>query len=449
MNFAACRFCGPLVIAFLLAVRQSRAGAGGMARRAGGAQPARQRRLRVRRRRVHRSPGAAGRHQAQLFPNGWVVTSPMTIPIVTSASASPTPSDGEAHVERIEGCDSVLIRAPSRTPIPSPASPDVTLCSRSRSSAARDYSLSGWMLTLCGGSFSDPNDCPEGCLHGQVAGYRPHRRHGIPPPTVEWVENRRNFVEAGRPHARVGWQNLRTASTAQAVTITVLRINSPFRWHGNHGFIDVEHHAGAHGHHHGHGRVDQPGDAGAANDHRRLAGQPRPRHPADSQRQPPPALRPGVLEQRERRLAAGGKRQGRGTDRSTLLRAVSTSRTSSAPPRAEQPEGNNGRRPTSVIRGWGRERPSSCRPICPDRASPFTATNQIFLPAIARCAPADFGRPDLAGLCRAPESLVESGDDPGQGSNSRDRRQPGGCSYATMPPLNGAAGGRTMCCSSP
>ncbi len=56
---------------------------------------------------------------------------------------------------------------------------------------------------------------------------------------MEWVENRRNFVEAdGR--TRVGWQNLRTASTAQAMTLTVFaRINSPFRWHGNHGFIDA------------------------------------------------------------------------------------------------------------------------------------------------------------------------------------------------------------------
>jgi len=54
---------------------------------------------------------------------------------------------------------------------------------------------------------------------------------------VLWTENRRNFWEEGQ---RVGWQQMSVSAVAQATTITIFaRINSPFRWHGNHAFIDA------------------------------------------------------------------------------------------------------------------------------------------------------------------------------------------------------------------
>ena len=55
--------------------------------------------------------------------------------------------------------------------------------------------------------------------------------------SVIWAENRHNFVEDGK---RVGWQQIGVSAIAEASTITIFaRIKSPFRWHGNHAFIDA------------------------------------------------------------------------------------------------------------------------------------------------------------------------------------------------------------------
>ena len=103
----------------------------------------------------------------------------MTIPVVTSARIRFANScDGEAHVERIEGRDSVLIRALDHETPPEPGKPfDVTLMQQVPVVSGTDYSLSGWMLTLCGGSFSDPNDCPEGYYMAKLLGIDPDGRH--------------------------------------------------------------------------------------------------------------------------------------------------------------------------------------------------------------------------------------------------------------------------------
>ncbi|HMN31634.1 MAG TPA: hypothetical protein PKE45_26030 [Caldilineaceae bacterium] len=97
------------------------------------------------------------------------------------------------------------------------------------------YSLSGWLLSLCGGS-KTPSDCPPDHYIAKMLGLDP--TGGIDPlaDSVVWVENRHNFWENDK---KVGWTNLFTSVVAQAPTVTVFaRVNSPFQWHGNHAFID-------------------------------------------------------------------------------------------------------------------------------------------------------------------------------------------------------------------
>jgi hypothetical protein len=144
---------------------------------------------------------------------------------------------GGAHVEKIEGEDSLAIFAHDLEWTDQPGKPfDVALYQQVNVNAGVAYSLSAWMVSLCGGS-TMPNDCPDGYYMAKMLGVDP--TGGVDPlaETVVWVEDRRNFVENGE---RVGWSNLRLAVTAKSSTITVFaRVNSPFQWHGNHAFVDA------------------------------------------------------------------------------------------------------------------------------------------------------------------------------------------------------------------
>ena len=145
--------------------------------------------------------------------------------------------DGTAHVERIDGEDSQGVFAQDIEWSPEPGKPfDVALYQQADVTVGATYSLSAWMLSLCGGS-TMPNDCPDGFYMAKMLGIDPTGGTDPLAETVIWAENRHNFVENG---VGVGWQNLQVSAQAQAETITVFgRINSPFRWHGNHAFIDA------------------------------------------------------------------------------------------------------------------------------------------------------------------------------------------------------------------
>jgi hypothetical protein len=92
-------------------------------------------------------------------------------------------------------------------------------------------------LSLCGGS-AVPNDCPDGYYMAKMLGLDPTGGTDANAPSVRWIENRANFITPDG--ARVGWSNLSVSAQAEGATMTVFaRINSPFRWHGNHGFIDA------------------------------------------------------------------------------------------------------------------------------------------------------------------------------------------------------------------
>ncbi len=181
-------------------------------------------------------------HRPNRIPNGWEITYTARTPVIDSARVYFAGScDGSAHVERISGEDSVLMQALDLEWTGAPGKPfDASLYQQVEVVSGTAYSLSGWFLTLCGGSNTAPrNDCPDGYYMAKLLGIDP--TGGVDPQaaTVQWVENRRNFVQPDGV-TRIGWQNLRLGATAQAPTITIFaRINSPFQWHGNHGFIDA------------------------------------------------------------------------------------------------------------------------------------------------------------------------------------------------------------------
>ena len=144
----------------------------------------------------------------------------------------------DVHVERINGRDSFVMRAWDLEKPPEPGKPfDVTIYQQTPAEPGGAYSVSGWFLTLCGGS-AVPNDCPEEYYMAKMLGLDP--TGGIDPEaeSVVWIENRNNFVDEN--DQRIGWSNLYTTAIAKADTLTVFaRINSPLQWHGNHGFVDA------------------------------------------------------------------------------------------------------------------------------------------------------------------------------------------------------------------
>ncbi len=144
---------------------------------------------------------------------------------------------GGAHVEKIEGGDSLAFFAQDLEWSSAPGKPfDAAVYQQVAVTPGTAYSLSAWLLSLCGGS-AMPNDCPQGYYMAKMLGIDPTGGTDPAADTVIWVEDRRNFVEEGK---RVGWVNLRLSAVAQAETMTVFgRIKSPFRWHGNHAFIDA------------------------------------------------------------------------------------------------------------------------------------------------------------------------------------------------------------------
>lgn len=172
------------------------------------------------------------------IPDDWKFVAINGTPRINSARINFTGScTGEGHVEKMSGGDSLFVEAQDLEKTSAPGKPfDVAFYQQISATIGGAYSLSGWLLTLCGGS-SVPSDCPNGYYMDKLLGIDP--TGGIDPTsdTVIWASNRHNFIEEGK---KVGWANLRISAIAQAMTITVFaRINSPFQWHGNHGFIDA------------------------------------------------------------------------------------------------------------------------------------------------------------------------------------------------------------------
>jgi hypothetical protein len=140
--------------------------------------------------------------------------------------------DSSGWVEHLEGDDSLVFVAQDLETPPEPGKPfDAAVYQQVAVTPGTAYSLSGWMVSLCGGS-ATPSSCPADYYMEKLLGIDPSG--GIDPlgPNVIWIGDQRNFTESH-------WANLRLAATAQSDHLTVFgRIRSPFQWHGNHAFVD-------------------------------------------------------------------------------------------------------------------------------------------------------------------------------------------------------------------
>jgi len=141
--------------------------------------------------------------------------------------------DGNRFVERLEGEDSLVFIAQDLETPPEPGKPfDAAVYQQVVLTPGTAYSLSGWMVSLCGGS-ATPSNCPADYYMEKLVGIDPTGGTDPLAPSVIWISDRRNFTESR-------WANLRLATTAQTDRLTVFgRIRSPFRWHGNHAFVDA------------------------------------------------------------------------------------------------------------------------------------------------------------------------------------------------------------------
>jgi len=145
----------------------------------------------------------------------------------------PSHCDGSGFVEHLEGEDSLVFVAQDLETPPEPGKPfDAAVYQQVAVTPGVAYSLSGWMVSLCGGS-ATPSSCPTDFYMEKLLGIDPTGGTDPLSPSVIWVGDRRNFTETR-------WLNLRLAATAQTDRLTVFgRIHSPFQWHGNHAFADA------------------------------------------------------------------------------------------------------------------------------------------------------------------------------------------------------------------
>ncbi len=174
-------------------------------------------------------PGIIG-----LVPNGWTAMLLDGRPELNSTRVKFAGScSGSGFIERIEGEDSMVFLSEDIETPPLPGKPfDAVVYQQTTVTPGAAYSLSSWMVSLCGGS-AIPNDCPQGYYMAKMLGIDPTGGTDPLAPSVLWIEDRRNFTESR-------WANLRLGATAQNSTLTVFaRIRSPFRWHGAHAFVDA------------------------------------------------------------------------------------------------------------------------------------------------------------------------------------------------------------------
>jgi hypothetical protein len=178
-----------------------------------------------------------------LVPNGWTLLIREGAPTVSSTRlryAKTCDGQSNAFIEKLEGADSLIVLAQDVDTPPLPGKVfDMLLYQQVRATYGGDYSLSGWLISLCGNK-SKPFDCPPENYIVKAVGIDPYG--GIDPdsPSIVWEENRLNFVDT--KGKRLGWQNLRLGvkALAQDGYITVFaRMNSPFQFHGNMGFMDA------------------------------------------------------------------------------------------------------------------------------------------------------------------------------------------------------------------
>jgi hypothetical protein len=173
-----------------------------------------------------------------LVPNGWHgVILDGSHPYVSSTNTwanGGTCNPGDMRWEKLEGHDSLIMLAqyvPLGHGFVAPPF-DAAIYQQVTVTPGTAYSVSGWLVSLCGGS-AMPNTCPEGYYMSKQIGIDPTGGTNPRAPTVQWVEDR-------RPHVTARWVNLAVAARSQSATLTVfVRVLSPFQHEGNHAFADA------------------------------------------------------------------------------------------------------------------------------------------------------------------------------------------------------------------
>ena len=170
-----------------------------------------------------------------LVPRGWSALVLNGQPDINSARTYFLGSYCAAGwVEHLEGDDALVMAAQDLETNPVPGKPfDALVYQQVAVTPGLPYSLSAWMVSFCGGSFNNPNDCPSGDYIAKMLGLDPSGGTDPNAPGVIWTEDRQNFNQSR-------WVNLRLGVTAQSSRMTVFaRIRSPFLHHGNYGLIDA------------------------------------------------------------------------------------------------------------------------------------------------------------------------------------------------------------------
>jgi hypothetical protein len=182
------------------------------------------------------TPGVNPIGEAIAIPNGWNVIflrgNPRLVSTRLWVNQVCDRDDRGRHIERFDFFDSLMIRSQDIETLPEPGkSFDVVIYHRIPATWGGAYSLSAWMTSKCGNT--TPVDCPDGNYIAKMLGIDPHGGTDPRSPAIAWAENRANL----------GPQNLFTAATALEETdthITVFaRMDSPFQFHGNLGFMDA------------------------------------------------------------------------------------------------------------------------------------------------------------------------------------------------------------------
>jgi hypothetical protein len=172
---------------------------------------------------------------AGLVPRGWTALVLNGRPDINSARTYFLGSYcAGGWVEHLEGDDALVMASQDLETPPVPGKPfDALVYQQVAVTPGASYSLSAWMVSFCGGSFNNPNDCPSGDYIAKMLGVDPAGGADPNAPTVVWTEDRQNFNQSR-------WVNLDLVATAQSSTMKVFaRVRSPFQHHGNYALLDA------------------------------------------------------------------------------------------------------------------------------------------------------------------------------------------------------------------
>ncbi|MBI5880281.1 MAG: hypothetical protein HZB53_21735 [Chloroflexi bacterium] len=172
-------------------------------------------------------PGVNGR-----IPNGWSVILENGNPTFFSSCEEKGDCSEFNGSEKLSGTSSQYILSENSEPSGKPFKVD--LYQTVLVTPGVPWSVSGFMLSFCGGTYTPPNNpCPQGYTIGKSIGLDPYGGTDPSAPTVIWT------AEDGREAREAGWVRLTNVVYARSPSMTVfLRMNWPHTWHGALGWMD-------------------------------------------------------------------------------------------------------------------------------------------------------------------------------------------------------------------